>query len=894
MKNLFQGRGIFLVAIIGAIIIICGIYFGLVNKNIIFSIGQLLDNGNFFSASISSSLNQNNSQLNVSASAPTAPQTQPVNNLSAIVSPVPENSQDQLGGIQEKLDIINQQVQALVAQQNPTIQLVVQAPQQPSNQINQNINTYLGGGGGGVSTCTPNWTCSGFDSCANGQQTQTCTDSNSCGTTTSEPALTQSCTIICTDCGSGDSVSGSPVDATAPVITLIGNATVNLTVGDPPYADPGATASDNVDGDITANIVVVNPADANTIGDYTITYNVSDAAGNHAVQVTRLVHVIAAASVQKILINEVQIGGPTNSVADEKEEFVELYNPNGADIDLTGWYLQRETSGGSTESYVAKTLFSGKTIKANNYFLIARAGSSFAALPGMGTDNSFGLLTDNSLGDNGSSSTLVLKNSNLKTADKIVDKVGFGQVPDFEGTAPAQNPLPGQSIQRKLDSVTNKPQDTDDNSADFIIFNGQFPSSDTAITSVTYIVNSTADTIADVPYGTSKIIFEAALTKDQINQTWDDSNISDPVVTGNTLLVTAQDGTTKATYAITASATNWSQGTIDSFTPAGSFTFHTSDFMPDIKIWCGFTALPFRATYPSMTNGSAFAGGPCNSAYPFYTYDMSYYTTPGEYDLYISYCGGNNCPDNDPIGDYYRMYFDGTNWSALAVDNTKTKPSNDATVSSATYVASPLSATYTGGVFTSGTGTITNVPFATTKTIFENNLTPAAGATLDYSGITDPVVTGNTLVVTAQNGTTKATYTITADTVNWSQGTISSFTPDGHFYINDGDFMPNQPSGCTAYTGTFRDTFPSQKNGGFNIRTDCASVYGTGGIYGVDLSSYTTPGEYDFYISFCSGSQCGNYKTATGGDYYRMYFDGAIWSALSSITSGSGDTGSND
>ena len=38
-------------------------------------------------------------------------------------------------------------------------------------------------------------------------------------------------------------------------------------------------------------LVLVNPVDANTVGTYTVTYNVSDAAGNAAVQVARLVKV---------------------------------------------------------------------------------------------------------------------------------------------------------------------------------------------------------------------------------------------------------------------------------------------------------------------------------------------------------------------------------------------------------------------------------------------------------------------------------------------------------------------------------------------------------------------------------------------------------------------------
>ncbi len=81
-------------------------------------------------------------------------------------------------------------------------------------------------------------------------------------------------------------------DTTAPVIALVGNATINLNIGDS-YTEEGATATDNKDGDITANILIGGDAvDTNTAGTYTVTYNVSDAAGNAAAQVDRTVNII--------------------------------------------------------------------------------------------------------------------------------------------------------------------------------------------------------------------------------------------------------------------------------------------------------------------------------------------------------------------------------------------------------------------------------------------------------------------------------------------------------------------------------------------------------------------------------------------------------------------------
>ena len=58
------------------------------------------------------------------------------------------------------------------------------------------------------------------------------------------------------------------------------------------------------------------------------------------------------------------------------------------------------------------------------------------------------------------------------------------------------------------------------------------------------------ETITNVPEGISKATFLADLIKGEENQTWDDSLIADPVIGGNTLVVTAQDGTTVVTYTI--------------------------------------------------------------------------------------------------------------------------------------------------------------------------------------------------------------------------------------------------------------------------------------------------------------------------------------------------------
>ena len=80
------------------------------------------------------------------------------------------------------------------------------------------------------------------------------------------------------------------VDTTAPVITITGANPVDVDLGTT-YSDAGATATDSYDGDLTSSITVSSNVDTNTVGTYTVTYTVSDAAGNQATE-TRTVNVV--------------------------------------------------------------------------------------------------------------------------------------------------------------------------------------------------------------------------------------------------------------------------------------------------------------------------------------------------------------------------------------------------------------------------------------------------------------------------------------------------------------------------------------------------------------------------------------------------------------------------
>jgi len=87
------------------------------------------------------------------------------------------------------------------------------------------------------------------------------------------------------------SVSTKGAAPAKPVITLIGDNPLHLAVGDT-YTDPGATAQDPIDGDISSSIVVAGDVvDTSTIGTYNVTYDVINSANTPADTVIRVVKV---------------------------------------------------------------------------------------------------------------------------------------------------------------------------------------------------------------------------------------------------------------------------------------------------------------------------------------------------------------------------------------------------------------------------------------------------------------------------------------------------------------------------------------------------------------------------------------------------------------------------
>lgn len=102
-------------------------------------------------------------------------------------------------------------------------------------------------------------------------------------------------------------------DLDAPVITLLGNNPVTFYQYEQ-YDEAGATATDNVDGELTASIDIENPVDTSTLGEYTVTYSVADAAGNASTE-QRTVAILSGNRVPFLALmggREVEVGRTLN------------------------------------------------------------------------------------------------------------------------------------------------------------------------------------------------------------------------------------------------------------------------------------------------------------------------------------------------------------------------------------------------------------------------------------------------------------------------------------------------------------------------------------------------------------------------------------------------------
>ncbi|MFA5386536.1 MAG: immunoglobulin-like domain-containing protein [Candidatus Paceibacterota bacterium] len=125
------------------------------------------------------------------------------------------------------------------------------------------------------------------------------------------------------------------VDTTAPTITINGDNPTHLEVGET-YNELGAIASDIVDGNLTPSIMTAGTVDTLTVGTYTITYDVTDAASNSATQAIRTVIVSPADTTNPTIISAKTTGTSTIEILfdEELQNDPNGHHPSASDFDV--------------------------------------------------------------------------------------------------------------------------------------------------------------------------------------------------------------------------------------------------------------------------------------------------------------------------------------------------------------------------------------------------------------------------------------------------------------------------------------------------------------------------------------------------------------------------------
>lgn len=129
------------------------------------------------------------------------------------------------------------------------------------------------------------------------------------------------------------------VEDIPPVIELNGPAYVEHPK-DTPYVDQAPTGTDNLDGDISGNIVTTGTVDTSTAGEYVLTYTLEDANKNQATPVERTVRVAPVVAATSFNVRYWKDGDAPTLVEGVTDLFLVL---NGIDqISDYNWQVQGE------------------------------------------------------------------------------------------------------------------------------------------------------------------------------------------------------------------------------------------------------------------------------------------------------------------------------------------------------------------------------------------------------------------------------------------------------------------------------------------------------------------------------------------------------------------------
>jgi hypothetical protein len=164
-----------------------------------------------------------------------------------------------------------------------------------------------------------------------------------------------------------------------------------------------------------------------------------------------------------LLVSQVY-GGGGNAGASYTNDFVELFNPTNAAVDLTGWTIQYASAASTSWQ---STALSG-SVPAGRYYLVqlasaAAVGAPLPAPDATGTTNLAASGGKIALVRGSAALTCGASAASCSSSPLVADLVGYGSATDYEGSAAAPALSSTEAAVRAGSGCT----DTDDNAADF-------------------------------------------------------------------------------------------------------------------------------------------------------------------------------------------------------------------------------------------------------------------------------------------------------------------------------------------------------------------------------------------------------------------------------------------
>ncbi|WP_461632520.1 hypothetical protein [Labilibaculum euxinus] len=379
------------------------------------------------------------------------------------------------------------------------------------------------------------------------------------------------------------------------------------------------------------------------------------------------------------------------------------------------------------------------------------------------------------------------------------------------------------------------------------------------VTSTAYTVSSSE--ISGIPYGESLSDFKANVTAAagasfEVYQA-DGTTAATDLQTGYQLIVTAEDGTTKTTYSLSVNKSNLASVTSTAYTVSSSeisgipYGESLSDFKANVTAAAGASFEVYQAdgttaatdlqtgyklivtaedgttktTYSLSVNKSNLAGV-TSTAYTVSSSEISgipYGESLSDFKANVTAAAGASFEVYQADGTTAATDLQTGYQLIVTAEDGTTKTTYSLSVNKSNL------ASVTSTAYTVSSSEISGIPYGESLSDFKANVTAAAGASFEVyqadgtTAATD-LQTGYKLIVTAEDGTTKTTYSLSVNKSNLASVTSTAYTVSSSEIsgIPYGESLSDFKANVTAAAGAAFEVYQAD---GTTAATDLQTGY---------------------------------------------------------------------